>query len=438
MPMKQEQPKGHGYLKDSIEYGTDYVFGSAVSLGNKKKFAGVVLEADGDWEKRLFPEVYTHQAPKYETNTCTIATLLNAGELLNYRVHGKTLDLSERDVAVGAGIDPARGATFKLGAEWFRKNWAVFEHEWSAKDAETLEEYYTAPPPDIRAKGKERGKQYTFGYEYISNPTFEKIEEALRYGPVGFSTAYMRRPDGLWERPQNWNDGHAVLVIKAIRRDGIKILRILDSYPFEGSFLKDLIFHVPDSAMRYALDELKYDLLTRLLSLLKQLYEMLKKNAVNIVPPPAYEVKPESLPINQPDKNYITPMAKAMKQFEDYVPKGGAFRNGTPAPNGSISWRNKNPGNLKLGSYTRDFVGRIGTDSSNHIIFDNYENGWNALEGFLKNACNGKYAKYRADGSIKQFFTVYQEASADIYASYVCNYMSKELGETIFPSKPLN
>ena len=400
--MKITQPENtkHGFIPDEIIYGTDYVFGSSVSLGNKKKFAGAVLEVDGDWEKKLFPEIYSHQAPGYETNACTIFTLLNAAELLNYRVHGTFLDLSERDVAVGAGVDPKRGATFKKGAEWFRKNWALFESEWPIVEAATVEQFYTPVPSNLRAQAKERGKKYTFGYEFISNVSFEKIEEILPYGPVGYSTAYLKRSDGLYEVPDGWRDTHAVLALKCVRENGLNIIRTLDSYSDEtGSFLKDIIFHTPESAVRFALDEQKYDLLSQLLGLLKKLYEALKSSQSS----DKITNTPESKVID-----YITPFALAIQEFEGFTP-------------GSKSFRFNNPGNIKnsLGEF---------------IQFTSYDEGFLYLKNYIKRACTGEHRAYKPSFTIRQFVEVYAPDPEPIPTNYA-NFIAKKLG--VYPSKKI-
>ena len=304
-----EQQK-HGFIAEPI-VPEDAVFGGAWNL-SAKGFKGVQLVPDGNWEPFLFDLIYSHQAPEFETNGCVSHGTLNCVELLNNRVHAKLLDLSDRFLAKTSGTDPARGATPKQVADSLRHKWSVFENEWPTNAARTVEEFYATIPDSLFTTAFERGKTFAFGYERV-NPTIEEMKEALKYSPLGISCNLWGDGDE-WYKPIGQRDGH-YLVLLRIREDGKFVL--LDSYPdSKGSYLKIAKPFAPEVAMRYALDYEKYDLVSKLLSLVKQLFEMLKKNAVNIIPP--VETNPRDLPMNQPDKDYITPMAEGIRRFEKW------------------------------------------------------------------------------------------------------------------------
>jgi hypothetical protein len=70
---------------------------------------------------------------------------------------------------------------------------------------------------------------------------------------------------------------------------------------------------------------------------------------------------------------------------------------------GSRSWRNRNPGNLR-------YVGQakaIGADKSNFAIFATYEDGFNTLKGMIKNAVNGLSKVYTPEDTFTDFFSKY-------------------------------
>jgi len=85
---------------------------------------------------------------------------------------------------------------------------------------------------------------------------------------------------------------------------------------------------------------------------------------------------------------------------------------------GSRSWRNQNPGNLK-------FVGQHGAaqDKDGFAIFKTYEQGWNTLKQMLKNAAIGRSRVYSPEDSLVEFFSKYAPASDNNkplqYASFV-------------------
>jgi hypothetical protein len=116
-------------------------------------------------------------------------------------------------------------------------------------------------------------------------------------------------------------------------------------------------------------------------------------------------------------KALITTFADAIKTYEGWH-------------EGSISYRNNNPGNLK----DRNFEGTVGFDSYGHAIFDTYEHGWNALVKKLTNAITGLSSVYLPSMSLIEFFDkwtyevdpVKDDALALRYAEFVAN----ELGVT--------
>ena len=368
------EPQKHGFINSPVE-PKDFIF------GGKTKLKGEVIVPDGNWEKYLFDGIESHQAPEYETNACVSHSSANALELLKRRMHDKTPDFSDRFIAKGSGTNPAQGNTFKAVADFIRKSWAVYEHEWPIKGIPNVDEYYSEIPEPLFSIAKARKRD--FGYERIINPSFDSMHEAAKRGVVVFSIAYMPKGDGTYYRPDGWQDGHAITFLRLLDNG---LIRILDSYP---PFIKDVHPFIPDAAYRYGLDELQYSLLTQLAGLLKQLLEMLKKN---YYPP---KINPKDPSMNQ---GKIKEWAKAIGEFES----GGN-------PN-SLSMKLNNPGAMKYTTYTASLGGKkgpAGTDGGFFCKFDTMFDGHLALEHFLIDACRDKLISYNSTMSLDKFTQIY-------------------------------
>lgn len=99
----------------------------------------------------------------------------------------------------------------------------------------------------------------------------------------------------------------------------------------------------------------------------------------------------------------IGTMAEAIQTFEGWY-------------EGSISYTNNNPGNLK-------FAGQpyaTGQDRFGHAIFDTYEHGWNALIAQLEAIFQNKYPTlYNTEMTLYDMFARYAEANSVPYAEFV-------------------
>jgi hypothetical protein len=90
---------------------------------------------------------------------------------------------------------------------------------------------------------------------------------------------------------------------------------------------------------------------------------------------------------------------------------------------GSKSYINHNPGNIKRPDYPHD--------ESGHSIFPNFEQGWRALIHQLNMALDGTSQVYTPTDSLRQFFYKYSEANSGNYAEFV----AKRLG--VSPDMPI-
>jgi len=132
---------------------------------------------------------------------------------------------------------------------------------------------------------------------------------------------------------------------------------------------------------------------------------------------------PEPVP-EQPRRNRMVAWAKAIEEFEDYVIPGGRYRDGTPAPRGSLSFRHQNPGNLRWSPFEID-------NRNNFSVFATYEDGFNALLHQLQIAVEGTSRVYRPEMTLLEFFRPYAPRSANNHPETYAKYVAKQLGVPI-------
>ena len=94
-------------------------------------------------------------------------------------------------------------------------------------------------------------------------------------------------------------------------------------------------------------------------------------------------------------------MAKAIMEFEGYF-------------EGSISYQNNNPGNLKF----RGQAGSTGADSQGHAIFTTFQDGYRALINQIRLMFGGS-SIYNPTMSLYQVFSKYAEGNSREYAEFV-------------------
>lgn len=386
-------PIGYGFIQPTIE-AEDYV------LGGYSKLKGEIINESGDWTQFL-PQGEP-QAPKFETNACTCFGTSNAIETYLNFVFGSNTNLSDRMMAVGAKIDPKRGAVPKAAADFLRKNWSVSESSWPMEGVETVEEYFK-PLPDVLYKEALQDKgDFTLGYEYVQ-PTPNNLREALKRGTVCMSVALWLGDDGKYYRPQGWNDSHWLQLVR-IYDNGDMLA--FDSYaPYLKTIKKGFL---PQTAYRYTLNEKQVDSI--LISLVKIIKTIQAWLATQPAMPPV-ETQPTRLEV----------WAKAIQAEESSKPPRVT----------DVNVRLKNPGNLKYTSYTASLGGKKSTvpglDGGTFCEFPTYTDGLNALKQFLRDAVDGKLKSYKPTDTLKKFTQTYANPPNLGYATNV----AKKLGVTI-------
>lgn len=113
-------------------------------------------------------------------------------------------------------------------------------------------------------------------------------------------------------------------------------------------------------------------------------------------------------------ESQLTQFAKAIELHEGYY-------------KGSRSYRNNNPGNLRYTAYTAS-LGAKAKDTGSFCIFRSYNEGFEALRGFLRDACTNKLRAYKGTMTLYDFFNVYAPAAdknnPKRYADFVATYLN--------------
>lgn len=88
---------------------------------------------------------------------------------------------------------------------------------------------------------------------------------------------------------------------------------------------------------------------------------------------------------------------------------------------GSLSYRNNNPGNLRYSSLQ---TGK----KDGFAYFETYDDGFNALINYLGNICENKSNIYTPEMTLEEFFHVYAPPSDNNNSSYYASVVTDNLG----------
>lgn len=117
----------------------------------------------------------------------------------------------------------------------------------------------------------------------------------------------------------------------------------------------------------------------------------------------------------QPKPSRLDDWGAAIKDFEGYFPPGGQY------PEGSVSFRNNNPGNLRWSPFEDGNRGGFS-------YFSTYEKGWEALLHQLRIAANGQSKVYTPEDTLLRFFEKYAPSSDNNYPEVYANFVAKRMG----------
>ncbi len=123
----------------------------------------------------------------------------------------------------------------------------------------------------------------------------------------------------------------------------------------------------------------------------------------------------------KPNQEKLEKMAYAIREFEGWAYPGGKDRTGKVHPQGSLSYRNHNPGNVRWSKYQE---GKRG----GYSYFKDYETGWKALLFQIEIAYNGKSQVYKPTDTLLTFFEKYAPSEDHNHPEEYAKFVAKALG----------
>lgn len=226
--------KNHGYIEDQRNNPQDHELGG---LGDLKYPA---INPSGQWLDFL-PEV-EHQAKNgVETSSCVSFTLCNIKEILERFNFKKSVNSSDRYLAIASQTSPTGNNPSKV-CETARNIAGFIPEELLPfnNDIGSWEDYMKPQP--LNKKYYDEGRRWLAKNELLHawNKTDpDSLIEGLKRSPLMVSVvAWESGPDGKYIRPPGQPDGHATALIGY---EWGEYWLIFDSYPAaEGSYLKRL------------------------------------------------------------------------------------------------------------------------------------------------------------------------------------------------------
>ena len=365
--------KQFGFLPPEVKQ-EDYRFGGVTKL------KGEVL-TDGHW--RMYLPKSELQARNFDTNGCTSFGTLNCLEILWKRLQGNERNFSERFSAV-LSENTREGNDPNKVAEAARKKGLLDDDKLPfSLDIDSWEKWASPNPmtQDLLDEAHKFIDLNDIGHEWVNaNPN--AMMDALKFSPLGVSVVAWYERNGKFYFPPGLPHTHWVCLFDYSFGD---YWEVFDSY---DKTIKRLEWNVPFVYVkRYALGK------SIRLSILEQIVATL----VKLVPILAFLVKKtEPLPVQTEEKpkSKIEAWAMAIQREEGWS-------------EGSRSYRNNNPGNLRYTPYTAS-LGATSSDGGNFCIFPTYKDGFIGLCRFLTDAAQNKLKHYK-DVDILTFTRIYAE-----------------------------
>lgn len=254
----------------------DFLFGDG-QLGDKP------IQPDGQWDAFLPPDEF-QDANGFETYACVSEATNNCEETLEKQEYGDTIDHSDRLLATLSGTGDKKGNDPNTVAECRKKQGYVLESEYPFK-ADTFNEFYKPVPTAIQVLAKTNVQKNTFGHSWVSNPTPQRMMDALTYSPLSAGvyawtfdtqTGYAIRPPGAlsthdveiygyvlnkyWKCFDSYNNSHKKIAWD-FGFDGVKRYTLHRNTPPPAPFLTNLSFGMIDlevARLQKALTSLNY------------------------------------------------------------------------------------------------------------------------------------------------------------------------------------
>jgi len=398
-----------GFIEPTITED-NYVLGA-------KQVPEEVLQLDGQWLDYSV-EKERQEQHGLETYNCTGFATSSPVEIYIKRKYGVEVNLSDRALGILAGTYPP-GNNPHIVAESLRKHGNVKEESLPFSDSlKNVDDYYSPNP--LPKKLLQEAEQFLYKYDFLHEWVFndkgldikekqEKMKKALTLSPLGASVMAWRKRGDLYVKDKGEPDTHWTTVV-GYKEDEYWL--VFDSY---NPFLKKLAWDYDFGYVkRYWVGESTKDQKDKQIAVIIKLFLMGQASyAWEILKAMAGLGTKQDKPVQQveipkeepsPKKDYITLFAKSIQEFEGWH-------------EGSKSFRNNNPGNLK-------------SVSGKFIKFESYEDGFAYLKDYIYRASTGKHKAYNPEMTIFKFVEVYAPPSENSGAS-ILNYakhIAKGLG----------
>lgn len=128
--------------------------------------------------------------------------------------------------------------------------------------------------------------------------------------------------------------------------------------------------------------------------------------------------------LGQTGGDFVSALASAIQQVEGYYPPGSVV-GGASYPQGSLAYRNNNPGNLRPGSLA---VGATGSNGG-YAVFPDFQTGWNALLGLIQSPAYWSL-------TLVQFFSQYAPSADNNNPAAYAATVAASLG--VDPNTPIS
>ena len=352
----------------------------------------VILRPDGQWNDFL-PNEELQITPSYDSFGCTIYGTENIQQTLEKFHFGKTQEYAERYNYNLVKIVPP-GADPHDAAESFRND-GVIPYD-LLPITSTFEEYATPRPMPTKYVSQGIVHPSELRHQWLWNRPIDKatrtslIREYLQYSPLAVSVTAWKLENGVYVDNGQTNT-HWVELYGWIDKGWL----IFDSYfPHRKVLSFD---HQIQVCKRYILvpstRKAQLSILSKILQLLGQLVGLINTPTVMAKPLPVpILIQPAPSPVPEPPRPSVIDFADSIKVYEGWQSPSAKY------PNGTASWRNKNPGNIK------------GTDGK-FLKFETAEQGFKYLCEYIKRVARNEHKSYPKDCDIKQFFLVYAPAN---------------------------
>lgn len=397
--MNEHEIKRYGLKFDTFD-PEHYFLGSGI-LGTTE------INSSGDWTNWL-PQKEIQNVNNIDTLNCTTFGTLNALETLISFSLKESFNFSDRFGGIIAGASKVGNSPHTVAQAIC--NYGLIEEIDLAFDdtIKTIDDYYKPNPmtDKLLKKGQEFIKKYKIGHEWVypigqCKTIYEQktlITQALKRSPIATSVSAWHS-DGNGGYDQLWSENHWCVIYK----EDETYYHIYDSY--------DNLIKKYDKNSKITMAKI-YTVIKLIVEDKNTIFKKLFNWVASIINTEKTEttVKEVDKPIKKSDIT-IGLFCLQIQSFEGYY-------------EGSRSFRNCNPGNLK---WRNGMELAIGQDKDNFAIFSCYKDGFLALKNKIYNACIGKSTVYRPEDTLLQFFKKYAPSFDGNYPEKYAQYVAKKL-----------